>query len=255
MTTYADAATSPMTLTTTSTNSTKSSSITTLSRVPSPLHEIPHHRPLKTILKQEKKFKEFDPQKFERERLRNYTPAISEVVQFSKSPADAFTLPHEPTGLSKKHVDFAEMEEIRLKGPKFPGRHYKSNKYKPPRTSSPMKFRETSPGQLREGTQSKSRLRHMESVLSWKSDSALMESPLFKGSRQNAISEYGRKPWDSILIEEDRQYKHHVPKHPPRQYIKSKPTDVNFGVCCFAYFSPRSANATKDTFCLEIRII
>ncbi|KAL4228163.1 Ultraviolet-B receptor uvr8 [Mactra antiquata] len=232
MTSFADAATSPMTLTTTS--SSKSSSITTLSRVPSPIGELAyrkHEKVSRRKARPEKKFKEFDPQKYEREKLRSSTTPVSEVVQLSRTPADAFILPREPTGLSKKHVDFAEMEEIRLRGPRSPEKLSRLSRYKENRDSSPTKFRVTSPDKYRDTVASRSRHRYVDSSLSIKSDSAiLMESPLFKGSRKHVVTEMGHRTPLETVYGDERQYKHHVPKQQPRKYIKPQLSESNFGL-------------------------
>lgn len=229
MTTFADAATSPMTLTTTSSN--KSSSITTLSRAPSPVQEIVNRKFERKKIKPEKKFKEFDPQKYEREKLRSSTTPVSEVVQLSRTPADAFILPHETTGLSRKHVDFSEMEEIRLKGPRSPEKLSRLSRHRESRESSPSKMREPSPNKLREAGSYRSRHRYLDSSLSIKSDITLMESPLFRGSKRNTLSEKVNRPPETPYTD-DRQYSHHVPKQQPRKYNagKQQVTDSNFGV-------------------------
>lgn len=233
MTSFADVATSPMTRTTTSSN--KSSSVTTLSRVPSPISELPHQKIEKLQRKlgrPEKKFKEYDQQKYEREKRRS-SPQ-SEVIQLSKTPADAFTLPRETTVLSRQQVDFAEMEEIRLKGPKSP--HSRQNRRLENRDTSPAKLRALSPSKLREVRESnlsRTKTRYLDSSLSYKSDSALMESPLFRGGRGQATEALVRRPWDAPVTQlEERQYKHHVPKPVPRKLNKQKQApDANFGVC------------------------
>jgi hypothetical protein len=232
MTSYADAATSPMTLTTTSSNT--SSSVTTLSRVPSPIQEITNRKfdkLMKKQIKPEKKFKEFDPQKYEREKLRSSTTPVSEVVQLSRTPANAFTLPHETTGLSRKHVDFSEMEEIRLKGPRSPEKLSRLSRHRESRESSPTKFREPSPSKLRESV-NRSRHKYLDSSLSFKSELTLMESPLFKGSKKNSLLERVARVPETPYMDE-RQYTHHVPKQQPRKYTNQPPqvTESNFGVC------------------------
>ncbi|XP_060563463.1 X-linked retinitis pigmentosa GTPase regulator-like isoform X2 [Ruditapes philippinarum] len=231
MTSYADAATSPMTLTTTSSNT--SSSVTTLSRVPSPVQEITNRKFDKLMNKQikpEKKFKEFDPQKYEREKLRSSTTPVSEVVQLSRTPANAFTLPHETTGLSRKHVDFSEMEEIRLKGPRSPEKLSRLSRHRESRESSPTKFREPSPSKLRESV-NRSRHKYLDSSLSFKSELTLMESPLFKGSKKNSLLERVARVPETPYMDE-RQYTHHVPKQQPRKYTNQPPqvTESNFGL-------------------------
>ncbi|XP_052270574.1 uncharacterized protein LOC127871561 isoform X2 [Dreissena polymorpha] len=242
MMSYADAATSPMTLTTTSTNT---SSVTTSSRIPSPIAELPHQKIEKLhrkLSRPEKKFKEFDTQKYEREKLRSARSPVSEVVQLSRSSADSFILPREPTGISRKQVDFSEMEEIRLKGPKSPeklsrlSRHSRQGREYSPRSrmadsTSPLRFKDG----LREINQSRSRHRYLDSQLSTKSDSVIfMESPLFRGSKSNAMAELNLKnPYDPSLmgLHEERQYKHHVPKNHPRRYNKgNNVAETNFGL-------------------------
>lgn len=231
MTSFADAATSPMTLTTTSSN--KSSSVTNSSRVPSPIPELKRleERTRKKRTRPEKKFKEFDPQKYEREKLRSSVTPVSEIVQLSRTPADSFILPHETTGLSKKHVDFSEMEEIRLKGPRSPEKLSRASRHS--RESSPTKMREPSPVKFREIGPSKSRYRYLDSSLSSKSEMALMESPLFRGSKRNTLLETGHKSLPTIPMD-DRQYKHHVPRQQPRKYGNAPPptplADSNFGL-------------------------
>ncbi|XP_045216677.2 bifunctional serine/threonine-protein kinase/NEDD4-like E3 ubiquitin-protein ligase isoform X2 [Mercenaria mercenaria] len=240
MTSYADAATSPMTLTTT-TSSTKSSSVTTLSRVPSPVSEIANKKfdkIMKKRIKPEKKFKEFDPQKYEREKLRSSTTPVSEVVQLSKTPADAFILPRETTGLSRKHVDFSEMEEIRLKGPRSPEKLSRLSRHKESREPSPSKFRELSPSKFREPSPIKlresgsklSRHRYLDTSLSLKSDITFMESPLFRSSKKHTLVEKAPRLPETPYTDE-RQYTHHVPKQQPRKYNKQpQVTDSNFGL-------------------------
>lgn len=242
---YADAACSPMTLTTTSSNN--SSSITTLSRVPSPVQEMfpmgmhmgmnmnmnMNMKFRKKPKRPEKKFKEFDPQKYEREKMRNNTPVVSEVVQLSKTPADSFILPREPTGFSKKHVDFSEMEEIRLKGPRSPEKLSRLSKHRDFRESSPMKSRDGSPAKLEPLTSKSRMMRYVDSSCSFKSDSALMESPIFRGRRPAALLEQHKRVLNSLSLEDERQYKHHVPKHLPRKYqhnSRDRSMDPNFGV-------------------------
>ena len=231
MSSFADAATSPMTLTTTSSN--KGSSITTTSRVPSPISDLPQGKIEKLqrkLNRTDKKFKEFDPQKYERDKSRVVRSPQSEVVQLSKTSADAFKLPRELTALSKQQVDFTEMEEIRLNGPKSTETR-QSRKTETPRDSSPSKLRALSPSkirEMRESNLSRSKTRYLDSSLSYKSDSALMESPIFRRSHG---SEIGRKPWDAPMTQlEERQYKHHVPKQTHRRVKQKQTTDSNFAV-------------------------
>lgn len=213
-----------------------------MSRVPSPISELPYQKIEKLqrkLTRPEKKFKEFDPQKYEREKLRNTKSPQSEVVQLSKTPADAFTLPREPTGLSKRQVDFAEMEEIRLKGPKSPEKApSRRSRRLDTRESmvSPAKLRDLqySPTKSRDTNLSRSKSRFLDSSLSYKSDTILMESPLFRGSsRSNVADHLGKKPWDSPVSQTDeRQYKHHVPRQPPKKFYKQKSQvpETNLGV-------------------------
>ncbi|XP_052792899.1 uncharacterized protein LOC128226856 isoform X2 [Mya arenaria] len=236
--TYADAGTSPMTLTTASTNS---SSVTTSSRVPSPISELPRNKIEKLqrkLSRPEKKFREFDPMKFERDKLRSSKSPVSEVVQLSRSSADSFILPREPTGLSKKHVDFSEMEEIRLKGPKSPEKLSRQSRHRESREASPTRTRHKdslSPfkDHMRDLNHSRSRHRFLDSQLSHKSDSAiLMESPLFRGSRSTAMTELLSRPSPDtpLALVDDRHYKHHVPKHQARKYKTGTLTETNFGL-------------------------
>ena len=250
---HADVATSPMTLTTTTGTSTKTSSVTTASsRVPSPISELPRHKIEKLsrrMSRPDKKFKELDPQRYERDRTQSSRSPFSEVVQLSKSSAESFALPRTPTGLSKHHVDFTEMEEIRLKGPKSPEKLSRLSRHKESREASPGRRSKDSGSPLKEHlrdlNQSRSRHRFLDTQLSNKSDSAiLMESPLFRGSRSHAMMELlSRTPGDTPLaLVDDRHYKHHVPKQQPsrRSNRPSKLTETNFGVCSFVYLFVRS---------------
>lgn len=211
-----------------------------MSRVPSPIAEIPRQKIEKLqrkLTRPEKKFKEFDPQKYEREKLRTMKSPVSEVVQLSKTPADAFTLPREPTIFSKKQVDFSEMEEIRLKGPKSPEKLSRLSRHE----SSPTKIRELSPTKSREHHRdsniSRSKTRSVDSSMSFKSDSVLMESPLFKGSRNHVTESLSKRPWDAPVTQaEERQYRRQVPKQLPRKYNKpNQISDTNFGVCFYMH--------------------
>ena len=233
---YVDAATSPMTLS--STTGSKNSSVYSQSRVPSPILDLPTNiKPIKR--KPERRFKEFDPLKPERTKI--FTPPVSEIVQVSKTSADAFTLPREPTQVAQKHVDFSELEESRLSfGNRSPeklsrlSRHSRElrDPYSPKLSPSPTKFKDHLDrfDKFRDLSPVRSRLRHIDSSLSFKSDSVLMDSPLFKSARNNTTLQ-AKKPWfSSETEEEERQYKHHVPKQIPRKYATPRQAENNFAV-------------------------
>lgn len=240
MMSYADAATSPMTLTT-ATSSSAASSVTTLSRVPSPVPELINKKIDKYERKKrrpEKKFKEFDPQKYERDKLRSSTTPVTEVVQLSKTSADAFILPRETTGLSRQHVDFSEMEEIRLNGPRSSEKLSRLSRHIDSRESNPIKLRAPSPGRFRDAGLGHSRHKYLDSSLSYKNDITLMESPLFRGSRKTHLTEKVYRPGEASPTDE-RQYSHHVPKQMPRKYSKQQVAESNFGVSGFYFIIVR----------------
>ena len=231
-----DAATSPMTLSTTT--GSHSSSMYSQSRVPSPVPElITTFRPARR--KQDRRFREFDPLKFERTKV--FTLPVSETIQVSKTSADAFTLPREPTQVAQKHVDFSELEESRFSpGTKSPeklsrlSRHSRDSKesYTPKLSNTPTRLKDRLERleKLRDLTPVRSRQRHIDSNLSHNSDSILMDSPLFKSSRNDSLTIQPKKPWNSLDPEVERQYRHHVPKPIPRKYEKQKQSDSNFAV-------------------------
>ena len=233
---YVDAATSPMTLSTTT--GSKTSSMNSQSRVPSPVPDLlPNFRPI--WRKQERRYREYDPLRYERTKV--FTLPVSETIQVSKTSADAFTLPREPTQITQKHVDFSELEESRFSpGTKSPeklsrlSRYSRDSKdsYTPKLSNTPtrLKDRLEKLEKLRDLTPVRSRLRHLDSNVSHNSDSILMDSPLFKSSRTNSLTNQSKKQGNSLEVEEERQYKHHVPKQMPRKYEKYKQADSNFAV-------------------------
>ena len=233
---YVDAATSPMTLSTTT--GSKTSSMNSQSRVPSPVPDLlPNFRPV--WRKQDRRYREYDPLRYERTKV--FTLPVSETIQVSKTSVDAFTLPREPTQITQKHVDFSELEESRFSpGTKSPeklsrlSRYSRDSKdsYTPKLSNTPtrLKDRLEKLEKLRDLTPVRSRLRHLDSNFSHNSDSILMDSPLFKSSRTNSLTNQSKKQGNSLELEDERQYKHHVPKQMPRKYEKHKLADSNFAV-------------------------
>ena len=229
---YADAATSPMTLSTTT--GSKSSSQYSHSRVPTPVLELP-----KTIKPVKRRYKEFEPTKYEKPKV--FSQPIAEIVQVSKTSADAFTLPREPTQITRKHVDFSELEESRLSSGWRSAEMFSrlSNKnrdlrdqYSPNLGHSPTRLKETYEkfNRLRDLSPVRSRLRHIDNSLAFKSESVLMDSPLFKSNRNSNTNNQPKVSWCSTEQEEERQYKHHVPKQIQRKYSRPKQGDSNFSV-------------------------
>ena len=236
MTSYADAATSPMTLS--STTGSKSSSMYSQSRVPTPVFELPKNiKPVKRH--PERRYKEYEPIKHEKPKV--FSQPVAEIVQVSKTSADAFTLPREPTQVAQKHVDFSELEESRLTSgwrsaeimSRLSNRHKDIREpYSPNLSYSPTRLKDSFEkfDRSRDLSPVRTRMRHVDNSVAFKSDSVLMDSPLFKSKRNCNTGIQPKVSWCSTEQEEERQYRHHVPKQIQRKYNRPSQADSNFAV-------------------------
>ncbi|KAK3601176.1 hypothetical protein CHS0354_004375 [Potamilus streckersoni] len=217
---FVDAATSPMTCSLT-TSSETDITCSVHSQISSPIHEpetenkFEKYENCKPVIPEIKRKPHSERKLFskdtEKSRVSLNTP-ISETVQFSRTPADSFKLPRENTTLSRKHVDFAEMEEARLHGPirspdKFSSRQNSRHDASPPKLKS----------------------RNSDNQLSFKSDQNLE----FRVASRLTDPLSARDNWSSAIEWDDDKIstRPRVPKHPPK--IKPpppKPMESNFGL-------------------------